>query len=224
MWSESWFMSLVKRLEREYKSDSQLKDGFKMVIQDWEIPDEGISLLYGPSGSGKSSVFRILMGLDEKAHLEWSFRGIQLHLLPPPDRHLGVVFQSLDLFPHMTALQNIKFIAEARQLPRGQYEENLAPLVDVLKMQNFLNRPAHLLSGGEKQRVALARALISKPRLLMLDEPFSALDANIRSEIRNLIRKILQDWKLPCLLISHDESDLKFADYLFQIENGRLLR
>lgn len=220
MWSESWFMSLVKRLEREYRNDGD----FKLAIKDWEIPDEGISLLYGPSGSGKSSVFRVLMGLDEKANLEWAFKGIQLHQLPPPERHLGVVFQSLDLFPHMTALQNIKFIAEARRLPRLQYEENLGPLVEVLKMQNFLNRPAHLLSGGEKQRVALARALISKPRLLMLDEPFSALDANIRNEIRNLIRKILQDWKLPCLLISHDESDLKFADYLFQIENGRLLR
>lgn len=217
-------MSLVKRLERDYKSLSGLGESFKLDVHDWEIPDEGITLLYGPSGSGKSSVFRVLMGLDEKANLEWTFKGTELHKLAPPERHLGVVFQSLDLFPHMSALQNIKFIAEARRLPNKQYEENLAPLVEVLKMQGFLHRQASVLSGGEKQRVALARALISKPRILMLDEPFSALDSNIRAEIRILIRRILQEWKLPCLLISHDESDLKFADHMFHISEGRILR
>jgi len=208
-------MSLVKILKRNYSD-------FSIEIQNWEIPDQGVSLLYGPSGSGKSSVFRILMGLEPEAQLDWDFKKVQMHRLSPADRHLGVVFQSLDLFPHMTALQNIKFIAEARGLSVLEFQSNLKGLQEKLQLSSFLSRSAEVLSGGEKQRVAIARALISKPRLLMLDEPFSALDKNLKDEIRALIRDLITDWKLPCLLISHDEGDLQFADHVFYMNQGRL--
>ena len=169
-------MSLVQNLKRDFGD-------FIVDIPKWEILDNGVTALWGPSGSGKSTVFRILLGLESvDAGFSWKLGDVDLASLPTPERRLGVVFQSLELFPHMSARENMMFAADSRKRPRVEAEADLRELVSVLGLGGCIDRQAAFLSGGEKQRVAIARALIGKPRVLFLDEPFSALDAEIRKE------------------------------------------
>src|SRR3954468_24950752 len=120
-------MSLVKNLIRSY-------DGFKIDIPHWEIPDQGITALSGPSGSGKTTVFRLLIGLEPCPGLEWDFGGVNLAALTPPERRLGVVFQSLELFPHMTAEENIFFAARARKMDPIEANKRLSELISDLQL------------------------------------------------------------------------------------------
>lgn len=208
-------MSLVKNLRADYGD-------FHIDIPSWEILDNGVTALWGPSGAGKTSVFRLLLGLDRaQPGFTWDFRGTDLAGMSTPERRLGVVFQSLELFPHMTARQNILFAAEARGL--GDVSAHLNALVDRLSLSGFLERRASVLSGGERQRVALARALIGKPRLLFLDEPFSALDADLRAGARALVKSAIEAEGLPTVLITHDRTDLDvLATKVSEIRNGRI--
>lgn len=210
-------MSLIENLRRTY-------DGFSIEIPRWEIADQGVTALWGPSGSGKTSVFRLLIGLDFCPEMKWTFNGEDLAQLPVPARRLGVVFQSFELFPHMTAEENLKFAAKSRGLSPSETSESVKELTQALQMAPYSQRRASVLSGGEAQRVAIARALIGRPRILLLDEPFSALDADLRAEARLLVKKLIQRYAIPTLLITHDEADLKqLADHRVKIANGRLV-
>lgn len=230
-------MSHVKQLLRDYGTKRGAKSGasgFKIEIRDWEILDRGVTALWGPSGSGKSSVIRLLAGLEEADRLQWIIRNgepmgdVAMHTLTIAERRLGIVFQNGELFPHMTALENIEFAGESAVRSRGLAPEHVAKDIDrfvaELRLERVCATKAAVLSGGERQRVALARALVGKPRLLLLDEPFSALDAEIRSEARALVRSVLDSTQTPCLLITHDPSDLDgFSGKLSRIENGRIV-
>ncbi len=210
-------MSVVKNLQREYS-------GFSIDIPHWEIADTGITALIGPSGAGKTTVFRLLIGLEPCPSLSWIFKGEDLALLSPPERRLGVVFQSLELFPHMTAKQNILFAARARNMSAASVEPRLQELVQDLRLEACLLRQAHLLSGGEAQRVALARAVIAQPRFLFLDEPFSALDTKLKVEARDLVRRVMDRLQIPTLLITHDPDDIRaLAQAAVEIHNGKIL-
>lgn len=213
-------MSLVERLVKNY-------DGFSIEIPRWEIPDSGVTALWGPSGSGKTSVFRLLIGLEPCPGLSWKFDGVDLAQLPVPARRLGVLFQSLELFPHMTAEENIWFAAEARldsaRFDRDVARARLKELTEDLRMSGYLGRKAHLLSGGEAQRVALARAVIAQPRFLFLDEPFSSLDAELKMDARGVVKRVIDKFKIPTLLITHDRDDLMaLAQNVVKIKDGRL--
>jgi sulfate transport system ATP-binding protein/putative spermidine/putrescine transport system ATP-binding protein len=208
-------MSVVEHLNKKY-------EGFEIRIPRWEIPDQGVTALWGPSGSGKTSVFRILLGLENCSSLKWMWGSEDLAQKTVGERHLGVVFQTLDLFPHMTAEQNISFAVKARKISHEKATERMTLLKSVLRLDSFLNRRAELLSGGEKQRVALARALMSFPRMLLLDEPFSALDESLKIDARNLLKKLLEETKTPALLITHDSRDLEaLANKITRIESGQ---
>ena len=209
-------MSLVKNLNRNYGD-------FKIEIPEIEIPDEGITALWGPSGAGKTSAFRLLIGLDECPGLEWNFKGLDLAKMPTPQRRLGVVFQNYELFPHMSARDNILFAAEARKISEVECREEFASLVRDLSLADCLFRRAHQLSGGEQQRVALARALIGQPRFLFLDEPFSALDLELKNEARDLVVKVISHRKIPSLLVTHDKDDLKICKKVFTISRGKII-
>lgn len=210
-------MSLVEDLFHDYGD-------FKIEIPRWEIADRGVSVLWGPSGSGKTSVFRLLAGLEKPQRLKWTFDGVELSRFPVPERRLGVVFQTLDLFPHMTAAENVLFAAQARGLSRDEALRRLADYASAMKMQDFLSRRAELLSGGEKQRTALARALVGKPRILFLDEPFSALDEELRDESRKLVRALIDREKIPALLITHDRRDAEIlGDRVHRIQSGKII-
>ena len=148
-------MSLIENLTRDYGD-------FKIEIPNWELADKGITVLWGPSGAGKTSVFRLLIGLEPCPRLKWNFQGMNLAEVPITKRRLGVVFQNYELFPHMSAKENILFAAEARNIENS--EEKLKDLVNSLQLQDCINTKSSKLSGGEQQRTALARALIGEPR------------------------------------------------------------
>lgn len=210
-------MSLVENLHRDYGD-------FKLSIDQWEILDEGVTVLWGPSGSGKTSVFRILLGLEECPGMKWTYQGVDLARLKTPDRRLGVVFQTLDLFPHLTAEENMMFAARARNVELAKARARMKELVGTLKMESFLQRPASVLSGGEKQRVAISRAIMGEPRLLLLDEPFSALDQELREESRKLVKNVIEQEKIPTLLVTHDQRDVEvMANKITTIRNGKLV-
>ena len=189
-----------------------------------EWPDEGISALSGPSGSGKSTFALALCGLKKvEKGFQWLFKKQDMALLSPPERNISLLFQNLELFPHMSAEQNILFPAQARKIPKDETQKRLLVLEEHLQVFSFFKKPVHLLSGGEKQRVALARALVVKPRFLILDEPFSSLDEELKKNSIQLLKKIL-DWeKCPALLISHDKEEIEsLAQKVFYIQNGQL--
>ena len=213
-------MSWVRNLKREYD------DAFRIDVPSWEIADRGVTSLWGPSGSGKTSVFRLLLGLDQpEVGFSWELDGVDLAKLPTPERRLGVVFQTWELFPHMTAEENIRFAAEARRIPAPETETHLAELAKTLALDACLKRRAAVLSGGEKQRVALARALMGRPRVLFLDEPFSALDADLRAEARSLVKRALEREKIPVVLVTHDRQDLEaFGGKVSEIREGRIVK
>lgn len=196
---------------------------FQLSIDRWEILDQGVTVLWGPSGSGKTSVFRALLGLEPCPGLKWTFQGEDLARLKTPQRRMGVVFQTLDLFPHMTAEENILFAARARGVDHAKALRRLKTLSEELQMEGFLSRNAAVLSGGEKQRVAIARALIGEPRILLLDEPFSALDEELRDDSRQLLKKVIEAEKIPVLLVTHDQRDVELlATKITKINRGRL--
>ena len=210
-------MSYVENIKRDYGD-------FKLDIPHWEILDEGVTVLWGPSGSGKTSLFRILLGLEACPGFTWNFQGQDLAKLKTPERRLGVVFQSLDLFPHMTAEENILFAARARRIDPVKAQKRLQELTTELQMTDFINRKAEVLSGGEKQRVALARAIIGEPRLLLLDEPFSALDEELREGSRKLVKNVITTEKIPTLLVTHDQRDVDMlANKVSTLRQGSLV-
>ena len=207
-------MSLVEGLIQEFEE-------FTVSIPRWEILDKGVTALSGPSGSGKTTVLRMLIGLIPCRTLKWQFGGVDLAQLSIADRRLGVVFQTLELFPHMTASGNILFAARARKIPAP--EKEFAALLSELSLESCRNREVTKLSGGERQRVALARALIGQPRILLLDEPFSSLDVQLRAEARSLVRKVIEQRGIPTVLVTHDAKDLEaLATRVDRIEQGKL--
>lgn len=210
-------MSVVEHLNKKYSD-------FEIHIPHWDLLERGIHILWGPSGSGKTSIFRILLGLETCPGLIWKWGDTDLAKLNIKDRHLGVVFQTLDLFPHLTAKQNIYFSAQARAIPKMDADKRFEKLKSLLKMDSFLDRKSELLSGGERQRVALARALMAFPRMLLLDEPFSALDNSLRGDARTLVKELLIETATPALLITHDTQDVDaLADRVTEIHQGRIL-
>lgn len=210
-------MSVVEHLKKTY-------DDFSIDIPRWEILEKGTHVLWGASGSGKTSVLRILLGLESCPSLLWKWGSQDLAQLSMKDRRIGAVFQTLDLFPHLSAKQNIYFPVQAREIPEDQACERFEKLKTILELDSFLHRRAELLSGGEKQRVALARALMSFPRILFLDEPFSALDQRLKADARKLVKDILRETNTPALLITHDPLDVEFlADQVSEIKQGKLL-
>jgi sulfate transport system ATP-binding protein/putative spermidine/putrescine transport system ATP-binding protein len=213
---KDYTMSHVRNLKKAY-------DNFFLEVLDLEIPDEGLTVVQGPSGSGKSSFLRILMGLDVCREMSWVFQGQDLAKLRPQDRKLGVVFQSLELFPHMTAYENIYFHAQARKISKSEFNERMKKFFEISKMQPHLHKKVELLSGGEQQRVALLRAIAGKPQILLLDEPFSALDIQLKQELKKLLLQILETEKIPCVLVSHDPEDEKVAQKIVRFSNGTVL-
>ena len=213
-------MSLIKNLNLNFKAD-----GFRLQIDQLEIPDQGVTAFWGPSGSGKTTLFKTLIGLYEPENWSWIYKNVSLHKLPLSERQLGVVFPNYELFPHLTAEENIKLVIHARY-PASEVEAALVKCENfkmILKLQSCWQTKAEKISGGEKQRVALLRAILSKPRILLLDEPFSALDPELRGEARNLLKAVLGEVDLPVYLITHDREDVDaLAQNRIQLKQGRI--
>ena len=206
-------MALIKNINLKFGS-------FELRLDQLQLPDEGVTAIQGPSGSGKTTFFNTLIGLHNPKNWSWVMQGVDLAQLNIADRRLGVVFQNFELFPHMTAEENIKIVFQARS--KNRFADSVSQYIDKLALSSCWKTRASDLSGGEKQRVALLRALVSDPRMLLLDEPFSALDPQLRIQARELVKSILLDLKIPVYLITHDESDVQFlAQHKVALQNGQ---
>jgi len=193
-------------------------DGFSISI----APGELVALL-GPSGCGKTTALRAVGGLDQLDEGRVLVGGDDITRVPPHRRNLGMVFQAYSLFPNMNAIDNVGFGLEVRRVPAGKRRARAAELLDLVGLGGLAERYPHELSGGQQQRVALARALCAEPRLLLLDEPLSALDAKVRAQLRDEIRRIQLDVGITTLFVTHDQEEaLSMADRVGVMRSGRL--
>lgn len=183
-------------------------------------PGEFIALL-GPSGCGKTTALRSVAGLETVDSGSITIDGVDVTSQPTNKRDLGMVFQSYSLFPHMTAGQNVEFGLRMRKVPAAERASRAADALDMVGLSSFIDRFAHELSGGQQQRVALARALVTRPRVLLLDEPLSALDAKVRLQLRDEIRRIQTELGITTLFVTHDQEEaLAVADRVAVMRAG----
>lgn len=179
--------------------------------------------LLGPSGGGKTSVLRMLAGLESPDAGDIFFHGKRVNDLPPQEREIGFVFQSYALFKHMTVAKNIAFGLEIKKWSKSQIRERVAELVELTGLSGFEQRYPHQLSGGQRQRVAFARALAPQPQLLLLDEPFAAIDAKIRHELRAWLREMIDRLGITSIFVTHDQDEaIEVADEIMIMNKGRL--
>lgn len=198
-------------------------DNFVLNIPSLEIKENEVTVLMGPSGAGKTTLFNLITGFISYQDWQFEIAGVDLAKKEISQRELGVVFQSFELFPHLTAKENIELVMRSRKNESVAAFADLEKYKTILKLENCWNTKAQVLSGGEKQRVALLRAVMAKPRMLLLDEPFSALDEATKEEARKIVRSVLHELKVTTLLISHDQKDaIYFGPNLILIDNGQI--
>jgi putative spermidine/putrescine transport system ATP-binding protein len=183
-------------------------------------PGEFVSLL-GPSGCGKTTALRALAGLEAIDAGSIRIDGQDVADTPVNKRDIGMVFQQYSLFPHMTVRQNVAFGLEMRRVPAVERRSRVVEALDMVHLGEFAERYPHQLSGGQQQRVALARALVTRPRVLLLDEPLSALDAKVRVSLRDEIRRIQSDLGITTVFVTHDQEEaLAVSDRIAVMQAG----
>ena len=182
-----------------------------------------IFALLGGSGSGKSTLLRMLAGFERPTEGRIFLDGQDITDMPPYERPINMMFQSYALFPHMTVAQNIAFGLKQDRLPQAEIDERVAEMLKLVHMTQYAKRKPHQLSGGQRQRVALARALAIEPRMLLLDEPFGALDARVRKELRQGLREIHDTTGLTTVFVTHDQDEaMELADLVVVMSMGRI--
>jgi putative spermidine/putrescine transport system ATP-binding protein len=204
-------------LTRVYGTTRAL-DGLTLHIE----PGEMVALL-GPSGCGKTTALRILAGLDEATSGTVSVGGVDVSRVPANKRDMGMVFQAYSLFPHLTVLDNVAFGLKMRGKGKQDRLSRASEMLDLVGLGALGGRYAKELSGGQQQRVALARALAIQPRVLLLDEPLSALDAKVRTQLREEIRRVQLEVGTTTLFVTHDQEEaLAVADRVGVMSQGKL--
>lgn len=198
----------------------QILHGIDLVVR----PGELISLL-GPSGCGKSTLLKTIAGLVEPEAGEISIDGRPVLQLPTEKRGAVIVFQDLRLFENMTVAGNIEFSLRLQKLARPQREERVRQLLEIVRLPGLQKRRVGELSGGQMQRVALARALAANPRLLLLDEPFSSLDEELREELRSFVHQLHRSSGITIVMVTHDKNEaLSMSDRIALMIDGRLVQ
>lgn len=181
--------------------------------------------LLGPSGCGKSTLLRCIAGLTPVDSGQILLDGHDIVPLSPQKRGIGMVFQSYALFPNMTVQQNVAFGLRMQKVKTDESQARVREALELVELGNFAGRYPHQLSGGQCQRVALARSLVTRPRLLLLDEPLSALDARIRKHLREQIRAIQRELGLTTIFVTHDQEEaLTLSDRIFLMNQGRIVQ
>jgi ABC-type Fe3+/spermidine/putrescine transport system ATPase subunit len=198
-------------------------DGVSLVV----AAGEAIVIL-GPSGCGKTTLLRLVAGLEVPDHGEISLDGRQVaraghSLVPPHDRQIGFVFQDLALWPHLTVKEQLAFVMESVGLEKTARDERAKEMLALVQIDTLATRYPHQLSGGEQQRAALARALVGRPRLLLLDEPFSSLDPELRHALRTELTRLQRTLAVTTVYVTHDREDARvLGDRVVAMRAGRI--
>ncbi len=209
----------VENLQKNYGSTAVFSD-INCTIERGEF----VTLL-GPSGCGKSTLLRCIAGLTSVNSGRILLDGQDLVPVTPQKRNIGMVFQSYALFPNMTVEQNVAFGLRMQKVNADDTHKRVAEVLRLVELTDFASRYPHQMSGGQCQRVALARSLVTRPRLLLLDEPLSALDARIRKHLREQIRAIQRELGLTTIFVTHDQEEaLTMSDRIFLMNQGRIVQ
>jgi sulfate/thiosulfate transport system ATP-binding protein len=188
-----------------------------------EVDTGSLTALLGPSGSGKSTLLRIIAGLEWPDEGEIKLAGEDATPLTPQKRGVGFVFQHYAAFKHMTVRDNIAFGLKIRKRPKDEVARRVGELLDLVQLQGFGDRYPAQLSGGQRQRMALARALAPEPKVLLLDEPFGALDARVRGELRVWLRRLHEETHTTTVFVTHDQEEaMEVADKVVVMNHGRV--
>jgi sulfate transport system ATP-binding protein len=188
-----------------------------------DVPGGSLLALLGPSGSGKTTLLRVIAGLESADAGTVLYEDEEVTGRPARDRNVGFVFQHYALFRHMTVAENVAFGLRVRGWPRARVRQRVAELLALVRLEGFENRRPGQLSGGQRQRVALARALAPEPRVLLLDEPFGALDARVRQELRQWLRDLHRQVPCTTVLVTHDQEEaFEVADRVVVMNSGRV--
>lgn len=188
-----------------------------------DIADGSLVTLLGPSGCGKTTALRILAGFETPDSGSLLVDGKEIQNIAPVSRGFGMVFQAYSLFPNLTAEENVRFPLEIRRWDKIQIQRRLEQLFELIGMTAHINKYPHQLSGGQQQRVALARALAAEPKVLLLDEPLSALDATVREQLRQEIRNLQQQSGVTTIFVTHDQHEaLAISDQVAVMNAGRI--
>jgi sulfate/thiosulfate transport system ATP-binding protein len=188
-----------------------------------EVHPGALTALLGPSGSGKSTLLRIIAGLEHPDAGSVSIAGLDVTRRAPQDRGVGFVFQHYAAFKHMTVWDNIAFGLEIRKRPKEQIRARVAELLELVQLEGLAKRYPAQLSGGQRQRMGLARALAVDPEVLLLDEPFGALDARVRKELRAWLRRLHDETHTTTVIVTHDQEEaMEVADEVVVMNRGRI--
>lgn len=210
----------------QIKKQLSAANGKMLIDLNLELPIGQFYAIYGKSGAGKTSILRMLAGFLAPDH-GWIGFGDELWFstekqvnLKPQKRKVGMVFQDYALFPNMSVEQNLHFALNRDQNPRIIHE-----LIEIMELEGLRSHRPDKLSGGQKQRVALARALVQRPKLLLLDEPLSALDSEMRQKLQHYIRQVHERFQITTILVSHNQAEVQnMADYVLGIDEGKIIK
>jgi sulfate transport system ATP-binding protein len=188
-----------------------------------DVPAGSLTALLGPSGSGKSTLLRVIAGLEQPDTGDVLIREEQATRLAPQKRSVGFVFQHYAAFKHMSVWENVAFGLKVRKRPKQEIRDRVSHLLHLVQLQGFAERYPDQLSGGQRQRMALARALAVEPKVLLLDEPFGALDARVREELRTWLRRLHAEVQVTTILVTHDQEEaMEVADAIAVMNHGRI--
>lgn len=207
----------VKKLSKSF--------GEKLVLDgiDLEIKDKEFCVLVGPSGCGKSTLLRIIAGLEVQSSGDVSIGEEIVNNVAPKDRDIAFVFQSYALYPHLNVFDNIAFSLKVKKVPREQIKEKVEKTAQMLGLSDLLHRKPKELSGGQRQRVALGRAIVREPKVFLMDEPLSNLDAKLRIQMRSEIKKLQQKLDVTCIYVTHDQIEaLTMGDRIVVLDGGKI--
>lgn len=210
---------VLENLSKHY-GDVKAVDNISLKIADSEL-----LILLGPSGSGKTTAMRLIAGLETPTSGRILIDGILVNDLPPKDRDIAMVFQSYALYPHMTVYDNIAFPLRMRKMPKAEIDEKVKKAANLLGISRLLERKPKQLSGGEQQRVALGRAIVREPKVFLMDEPLSNLDAKLRLYMRAELKALQKRLGITTVYVTHDQVEaMTMADRIALIDRGSLLQ
>lgn len=211
-------------MQIEMKHVNKTFDGFHASRDvSFGVEKGQLAALLGPSGSGKTTILRMIAGLDVPDSGEILINGSKVNHVPGSKRGIGMVFQNYALFRYMTVADNIAFGLKVQKRRKNEIKERVEELLELISMQDLGKRYPYQLSGGQRQRVAFARALAPNPQVLLLDEPFAAIDAKIRRELRGWLKEMIEKVSITSIFVTHDQEEaMEVADMVIVMNEGKI--